>query len=131
MSKSIANIQIATLDEKKARAKAVFDSGSFFTILRENMVPEGAVIVKRKSPKEFNTAAVGGKLTVTGEIPIVMTIGDRVIEDLVLLSPNLSQELLIGAGTMQKWGISIENKNGETGIIVGRNLSDPDITEID
>ncbi len=131
MSKPIANILIATLDEKQVQARAVFDSGSFFTILRENMVPEGAVIVKRKSPKEFNTAAAGGRLTVTGEIPIVMTIGDKVIEDLVLLSPNLSQEMLIGAGTMQKWDITIENKKGETKVVVGRDLSDPDISEID
>lgn len=70
------------------------------------------MVVLRSRPQEFNTAAKAGKLLVTGDIPLMITIGDRMVDDLVLISPDLSQEMIIGAGTMQKWDISIENRNG-------------------
>src|SRR2546428_5412865 len=101
MSKPIANVKITTLEDRSAEASAVFDSGSFYTIIRENKVPEGAMITWRATPKEFNTAASGGRLKVTGGISMVISIGDKMIDDLVLVSPNLAQEMLIGAGTMQ------------------------------
>src|SRR5438309_750203 len=107
MSKPIANVKITSLEDRSAEASAVFDSGSFYTIIRENKVPEGATITLRATPREFNTAASGGSLKVTGEMPMIISIGDKMITDSVLVSPNLAQEMLIGAGTMQKWDIRI------------------------
>ena len=131
MSKPIAEVLITTQDELIAKARAVFDTGSFFTILRQDKLPAGAAVVWKRIPREFSTAASGGKLRATAELVMAITIGEKTIEDSVLVSPDLAQEMLIGAGTMQKWDITIQNKNGETAIIVGRDLSDPDITEID
>ena len=50
-----------------------------------------------------------------------MTIGDRMIQDEALVSPNLAQEMLIGAGTMQKWDITIRTQNRHTTVEVGRD----------
>jgi hypothetical protein len=131
MSKPTLDVRITTLEEESATVNAVFDSGSFFTVLREDKVPAGATVVRRKTPRVFRTAAAGGQLSVIGEVPLLISIRGSEIEDSALVSSELSQEMLIGAGTMQKWDISIVNRNGRTDVEVGRDLSDPDITEID
>jgi hypothetical protein len=131
MTKPIQEIKITTPDEKSATVKAVFDPGSFYTILREDKVPAGARVLKRKHARAFRTAAKGGALSSTGELPLVLTIGDREVDDLALVSSDLSQELLIGAGTMQKWDISIVNRDGRTVVSVGRDMRDPDVIEVD
>ncbi|MBI4700730.1 MAG: retroviral-like aspartic protease [Deltaproteobacteria bacterium] len=131
MSKPILEVQIETLDERRGRARAVFDTGAHPTIIRESCLPEGAAVVRRAKPVEMRTAAAGGRLRITGATILVMTVGDRVIQDEVLVSPDLAQEMLVGAGTMQKWDISIRNENGHTRVEVGRDLRDPDIQEID
>src|SRR6185369_15535135 len=43
MGKLILDIKITSPDDKSATVKAVFDSGSFYSILREDKVPKGAV----------------------------------------------------------------------------------------
>ena len=131
MSKPILEIQITTPDEKSGKVKAVFDSGSFYTFLREDKVPVGASVLKRKQPRTFRAAAKGTFFRATGELPLVLTIGNREVDDVALVSSDLSQEMLVGAGTMQKWDISIVNRQGKTTVNVGRDMRDPDITEID
>lgn len=71
----------------------------------------------------FRTAARGGSFSATGELPLVLTIGDREVDDLALVSSDLSQEMLVGAGTMRKWDI--------TEVAVGRDMRDPDVIEVD
>lgn len=124
-------VVLTTRDEKSGYVKAVLDSGSFFSIIRKNKVPEGAQVVWWTSPQEFKTAAGGGKLKVIGELPLIITMDEKMVEDSVLISPELSQEMLIGAKTMQAWDISIINRDGETQIVVGRDIRDPDIIEVD
>ena len=131
MSKPIREIKITTPDDKSSVVKAVFDSGSFYSILREDKVPSGAGLFHRKVPRSFRTAAKGTVFSATGELPLVLTIGDRQVDDLVLVSADLYQEMLVGAGTMQKWDISIVNLNGRTDVEVGRDMRDPDVTEVD
>ena len=86
---------------------------------------------KQASPARMRTAAQGGTLDVIGGTILVITIRDRMIQDEALVSPNLAQELLVGAGTMQKWNITIKNQNGHTSVEVGRDLRDPDVQEVD
>ncbi|MBI2059133.1 MAG: hypothetical protein HYT87_05115 [Nitrospirae bacterium] len=67
----------------------------------------------------------------TAGVTLVMTIGEKMIQDDALVSPDLGQDMLVGAGTMQKWDIIIRNRNGKTKVIVGRDMRDPEITEVD
>jgi hypothetical protein len=131
MSKPVLEVKITTPDEKSATVKAVFDSGSFYSILREDKVPAGAAVIQRARPRSFRTAAKGSSFSATGELPVVLRIGGREVDDVVLVSSDLSQEMLVGAGTMQKWDISIVNRGGCTEVAVGRDMHDPDVTEID
>ena len=131
MGKMLLDIEITSPDEKTATVKAVFDSGSFYSILRKDKVPKGAAFLRRKVPRSFRAAAKGNQLSATGELSLVMSIQGKQIDDLVLISPDLSQEMLVGAGTMQKWDISIVTRKGRTEIAVGRDMRDPDITAVD
>lgn len=131
MSKPIVEVKLEALDGKKGHAKALFDSGSHSTIIREDRLPAGTVMGRRKKPLRFRTAARGGTLSVVGGVVLIITVDGRTIRDEALVSPDLSQEMLIGAGTMQKWDITLRNKNGHTRVEVPKDLNDPDIQEVD
>ena len=131
MSKPVKNITITTSDEKSKEVSAVFDTGSFYTIVREDKIPTGAAILQMLNPKQFRTAGQTGKLNVTGDITLTMTIGEKMIQDSALVSPDLVSDMLVGAKTMQAWDISITNKSGKTEIIIGHDMRDPEITEVD
>lgn len=131
MSKPILPIRVTTLDEKTAEVRAVFDTGSFYTIIREDKVPKGASVLRRSTVKELRAASKGSRVTAVAEVFLVLTIGEKMVEDAALISPDLAQEMLVGAGTMQKWDISIMTTNGKTEVVVARDMRDPDITEVD
>jgi hypothetical protein len=131
VAKPILEIKITTADGKSESVKAVFDSGSFYTILREDKVPAGASVIRRAQPRVFRMAAKGSSFFATGELPLVLAIGDRQVDDVALVSSDLHQEMLIGAGTMQKWDISIVTRGGRTEVAVGRDMRDPDIVAVD
>lgn len=132
MSKPVKEIHVTSLDGKSGAVKAVFDTGSFYTIIREDRVPSGAQIVREGAQQQFRTAAQGGKLEINGVLPMArIIIGEKIIEDSMLVSPNLAQEMLIGAKTMQSWDVSIINTNGQTDVVVKHDMRDPDITEVD
>ena len=131
MSKPVLDVEIRTPDDQAAKIKAVFDSGSFYTILREDKVPSPATVTRRKVPRILRAAAKGSTLTAIGDVSVVIAIGNREIDDVALVSPDLAQEMIVGAGTMQKWDISILNRNGHTEVSVGRDMRDPEITEVD
>jgi hypothetical protein len=131
MTKPVLEIEITSAEGKARTVKAVFDTGSFYTLLREDRIPEGATVIARKDPHVFRTAARGQRFSAVAELPLVLTIGDKAVLDVALVTPDLSQEMLVGAGTMQKWDIGIITRQGRTEVSVGRHMKDPDITEVD
>lgn len=131
MSKPILDVKITTSDDRTARVKAVLDSGSFYSIVREDVLPSGSLPIRFLTPRPFGTASKGGQLQATGEQPLIVTIGRKNIRVLTYVSPDLNKEMILGAGAMQEWDISIVNKSGRTTVNVGRDMNDPDLTEID
>lgn len=131
VSKPVQRVELETVDGRTAWVKALFDSGAFYSVIRENSLPPGAQILAYSRPRVLGTAAVQGQLTVTGVTELGIRIGEREIEDSVLVSPDLKRELLVGAKTMQAWDITIGNRQGHTEVHVGRDRRDPEITEVD
>jgi hypothetical protein len=130
MNRPVLEILLTTPDQATSTVKAVFDTGSFYSILREDKVPPGGLVHRRKTPRIFRTAAQGKQFQAQGELPVVLTIGDRMVDDVVFVSSDLAQEMLVGAGTMQKWDISIVTRSGRTEVVVGRDMRDPDINDV-
>ncbi|MBI4645543.1 MAG: hypothetical protein HY738_02850 [Bacteroidia bacterium] len=128
--KPVQKITIATKDKKSRTLEALFDSGSFYNIIRKDSLPETRFANYYDEPCEFGTAAIDKKFQIIGEVSLIMEIDNRRFDDIVLISEQLSLEMIIGAKTMQGWDISIVNENGHTKIKVGRDMRDPDITTI-
>jgi hypothetical protein len=131
MGKPVVQVAIETFDGRKGRVRALFDTGAHRTLIREDCLPEGCVVERRPTPERLRTAAQGGTLDVVGGIILLIGIGDRLIQTDALVSPNLAQQMLIGAATMQAWDITVRNENGTTRVEVGHDLRDPDIQEVD
>ncbi len=131
MSKPIQDMEITTLEGGSAHFKVVLDRGSYYTIVRQDRLPKEAAIWLFKEPRILGTAAKGGKLTAVGLLHLQIKLAGHEIEDEAFVSPELNQDMLLGAKTMQAWDISVKNKNGHTEILVGRDMHDPDIQEVD
>ncbi len=131
MGKLVMDVVITTVERNTSTVRAVWDSGSFYTIIREDRLPPGSGIQRYPSPEILRGAAKGSRLEMIGVTELIFTVGEKMIRDSALVSPDLAQDLLIGAKTMQAWDISIVNSNGHTTISIGHDMRDPDIIEVD
>ncbi|MBI2889719.1 MAG: hypothetical protein HYY13_02935 [Nitrospirae bacterium] len=131
MSKPVLNVTIQTTEGTRKRTQALFDSGSFFTILRADQLPSRKALLPYRKPRELGTAGKRGGVEIEGETVLVIRIGKSLISTRSLVAIDLKRQLIVGAGTMQEWDISIRNRNGDTRIVVGRDLRDPEVTEVD
>lgn len=110
--------------------EAVFDTGSFYTIIRENCIPEGTLILRPTKERFLGTAKQGSKIAITGSVHLEIDVNGRPIEGEAFVCPDMTSELIIGAGIMQMWNITTRNVNGQTAIDVGRDRNDPHIQTV-
>lgn len=130
MSRPVQEVTIATIRGDLRRVRAVFDSGSHFTIVRQSALPAPSVIEEYLEVRHLTTAAQGGTLRIVGALILEIDIGGRTIETACRVSPDLSADLIIGAGAMQEWDIAIVNESGRTRVEVGLDSRDPDVTAV-
>lgn len=130
MSSPILNIKFITPEEKKGEANALFDLGSYYTILRKDKLPKDTKFEIYKRKREFGTADKKGKIEIIGTTRLIIKIGNKMIETSAFISPDLNTEFIIGAGTMQSWDITIKNKNIKTSVVAGLDMRDEEITRI-
>lgn len=131
MSKPVMELTIRSMLGGRAKVRAVFDTGSHYSIIRESKLPPRTTVLRYAKSERLRTAARGGRLDVLGTTVLYIQIGKKVIRHEVLVSPDLSQDMLVGAGTMQEWDISVRNGGGRTRVTVGRDVRDPDVMEVD
>ena len=131
MSKPVREMEIRTKDGKKGVVTALIDSGSFYTLIRQNCVPKGAAVVRYAVPEKMGTAQKTGQVRAVASTEMVMILEGHPIKDTVMISPDLKREFIVGAKTMQAWDITIKNKNGDTKIVVGHDMNDPDIQAVE
>ncbi len=130
MSKPLQTVTLTSTDQRQRRVPALFDSGSFYTIVREDCLPSSKAVLRYKVPRQLGTASKGGKVTVVGVTFLVIGIGKKKINESALVAKGLSREMIIGAGAMQAWDITLHNRNGSTRVHVGHDMRDPEITEV-
>ena len=130
MSKPVRKAEIVTMEELRASINALFDSGSFHTLIRESCLPPQAMILRTKTPEILGTAEPGGSVKVIGRIVLKVLVEGHEIEVESRICPALSAEFIIGARDMQGWDISIRNENGHTTVHIGHDLNDPDIQTV-
>jgi len=131
MSKPVLPVTITNSKGKSVTIPAVFDTGSFYTLIRRDCLPPATSCERLAEPRTLRAASRGSRLRVTGTTVLVIGVGGKKVLDHALVSPDLAREMIIGAGTMQQWDISIRNRNGRTRVVVARGMGDPEITEVD
>jgi len=130
MSNPIQNLEIETIDKKTKSVNTLFDSGSFYSIIKQDCLPLSEYIVYYPDPEIFGTASENGTLEITGSVELIVSINSKKIKETIYIAPNLSKEMIIGSKTMQSWHITIDNSNGKTTISVDKDMNDPDITSV-
>lgn len=126
--KPILPIKISSLNGTSKNVNAVFDSGSYYTIIRTDNLPVNTTVIKQH--KAFGTANRKASLNIIGQTILVMSIGKKMIQGEVLVSDELGSDMLIGAQTMQSWDILILNTKGKTTITIKHDMRDPEINEV-
>jgi hypothetical protein len=94
----------------RSRVTALFDSGASYSCINKNLAEELAHLEPLSEPMEFETAEKDS--TVIAEYRITVdfffTDSDRRFTDELVVIEGLSEELIIGAKTMQAWKIRLD-----------------------
>ena len=93
-------------DEKKLYA--LFDTGSTYSCIRDDIAEEMGISDRLPEPMYFGTASENQYLKVESGMRLNFEINDIVLSDEFMIVPRLSEEVIIGVTTMQKWRIKLD-----------------------
>lgn len=87
---------------------ALFDTGSTYSCIREDIAEKIGVLDKLPEPMYFNTASESQYMKVESRMGLNFEIDDVNLSDEFMIVPKLSEEVIIGVTTMQKWRIKLD-----------------------
>jgi len=91
----------------EVEVKALFDSGATYSFVRRDVAERVANIEALPEPMRFATAKSGEVVEVREAIRANFYIDGVRYSDEFLVLERMSEELIIGANTMQAWGIKL------------------------
>ncbi len=118
----VKDVEIAG-DKGTKKLKALFGSGASLSLVRRTVVQGVATEVKMPRQVSFQLGDGEGRLTTERWVPLVITVKGVEISDNVVVVEKLAEDLIIGAGTLQKWRIKLDLENDDV-------LIDPRVTEL-
>jgi hypothetical protein len=86
----------------------LFDTGSLYSCIREDLAKDLALLDELPEPMMFETASESNFIRATHAIRINFELNDSYLTDEFMVLPQLSEEAIIGATTMQKWKIKLD-----------------------
>ena len=90
---------------------ALFDSGATYSCVNEDIAEEFEIFTRLHTPLKLATASEHVFMEITTRITLDFYKDDIRMSDEFLVVPNLSEEIVIGAATMQKWRIKLDFEN--------------------
>lgn len=87
---------------------ALFDSGATFSCIHPDYAAEIANIDKLFHHLEVSTASEGHYIRIDSAIRADFYLDDVRLSDEFMVVPSLSEEVIIGANTMQKWRLKLD-----------------------
>ncbi len=97
---------VGSKGEKKV--DGLFDSGASFSFIKEDLASRLGNIDRLPTPLEFETATEGEKVTVKERVVLDFYIEGIRLSDEFLIAEDLSEEIIIGAKTMQAWRLKLD-----------------------
>ena len=92
----------------EATLLAMFDSGASYSCIRPDHAEQLETPVVIRHPFKIETASEGHFIEVEQRISLDFYIEDYHFSDEFVLVPNLSEAIIIGAGTLQKWRFKLD-----------------------
>lgn len=118
----IKDVEIAG-DKGARKVRALFDSGASLSLIRRSVVENVATEVRMPRPVSFLLGDGEGQLTAERWVPLVLNVKGVEISDNIVVVDKLAEELIVGAGTLQKWRIKLDLENDDV-------LIDPRVSEL-
>ena len=86
----------------------LFDSGANLSAIRKDLAEQIDSLIKLREPIRLATASTNEYLTVQYKFIGEFYLNDVRLSDEFLVVDELSEEVIIGAATMQKWRIKLD-----------------------
>ena len=102
---------------------ALFDSGASYSCINPEIAKQLDVVLQLPKPMTFGTAKNGDTLTATEGVRLDFYIGEYRFSDEFILIPDLSEHVIIGATTMQKWRMKLDFEHDDV-------ILDPRVTKL-
>lgn len=90
---------------------ALFDSGVTYSCITEEFAEELANLESLHTPMRLATASKGTIMEIKNTCRLDFYHEDIRLSDEFLVLPKLSEEVIIGANTMQKWRLKLDFEN--------------------
>jgi hypothetical protein len=101
------------LEGTKGRKKviALFDSGATYSCITPQLAQELEPVLPLPQPLEFETAKNGEKVVAEVYVRLNFYIEGYRFSDEFMVIENLSEPVVIGAATLQKWRMKLDFEN--------------------
>lgn len=103
--------------------EAIFDSGATYSCIQPELAVRLGVVVPLPRPREFGTAEKDRHVTAEEATMLDMVLDGHSFSDEFMLIPHLSEPVIIGAATLQKWRMKLDFENDEV-------IIDPRVTKL-
>jgi hypothetical protein len=102
---------------------ALFDSGATYSCIRPDLAIQLGLAEALPEPSDFETAKDGEKVTATERVSLNFHLEGLRFSDEFMLVPHLSEQVLIGAATLQKWRMKLDFEQDKV-------IVDPRVTKL-
>jgi len=108
-------------DKGQRRVQVLFDTGASSSFVRHDIVESLATILKLPSPEVYTLGDGVGRLRATETAVLYVIVkGVRISDNFIVVS-KLSDEMIIGANTLQKWRVKLDLENED--VLIDRRVS--------
>lgn len=104
-------------------AVAIFDSGSSYSCIQPKLAKRLGVIESLPKPKNFGTAEKKRTITAKEAVRLDFDLNGYTFSDEFMVIPDLSDPVIIGAATLQKWRMKLNFETDEV-------IIDPRVTKL-
>jgi len=101
----------------------LFDSGATYSCIDRDLAEELEMLIPLPSPLSLETAEVGRRVQVREAVRLDFHLDGYRFSDEFMVIPNLSDQLIIGVATMQKWRFKLDFEADEV-------IIDPRVTRL-
>jgi len=107
----------------EAEVVAVFDSGATYSCIQPELARKLGRMEALPEPKIFGTAESERKVTAKERVSLDFALNSYTFSDEFMVIPTLSDPVIIGAATLQKWKMKLDVENDEV-------IIDPRVTKL-